>query len=199
MEQPTKSPDPNTNETAINEPGINSEPEPATDIPSSPSEEVDDGGKYKLSFEIDVSRRYNLHMARKLRDFGRLTKLFTIMGGSAAFVSFLNQTETITPWLGLAGTLSLTFATALDIVYGFEPASFQHRQLAKEYTTLLRQLNAGASVETVTDNYYAIEANEDAPQKRILNSAHNETLKNRGFVDKEKEEFSADKSWWVFW
>jgi hypothetical protein len=198
MEQPTKPTNTNTDEATINQPGINSEPEPAPIGAAETAIQIENDESYKLVFSIEVSRRYNLHMARGFRRLGQLTKLFTIMGGSAAFVGLLNQTQAITPWVGLAGTFVLTFATALDIVYGFDAASFEHRKLARDYTDLLRRHKSGEGTKNLTQDYYYIEANEQAGLKAVMNASHNQALRNMGYTEDEYEEYAVKVRWWQY-
>lgn len=187
--------DTGTAETAIEQPRLNGEPEPATIKSPQTTEEVEEENRFQLLFDIEVSRRYNLRMARGFRRLGQLTRFLTIMGGSAAFVGLLSEAKEFAPQVGLIGTFVLTVATALDIVFGFESSSFEHRKNAKDYTDLLRKLKAGTSPKSVRQDYYFIEANEQAPFQPVMNIVHNQTLKNLNYDETDCKELAVPISW----
>ncbi|WP_417846428.1 hypothetical protein [Thalassospira povalilytica] len=186
----------NTDQVSVTEPWVDSEPKPTSDDTTSPPQEIEAENRSTLVFEIEVSRRYNLRMARGFKRLGQITRLVTIIGGSTAFVGLLVEAQKFDPKIGLLGTLALTVATALDIVFGYDSLSFEHRKHAKDYTDLLRRFKIGDDPKEIREQYYLIEANEQAPFGPALNSSHNHALKNLGYDDKQYKDLAVNISWW---
>ena len=138
-------------------------------------------------------------MESAFRKWGQWIRLANILGGSTAFAALLSH---VPARFGLYGAALLAIATALDIVTGFDRRSFEHGQLRKDYTNLLKRLSAGEDAKTVRQDYYAIEAEEGPGIKAIINRSHNDALRMMGYRGRQYDDFKArimPWQWPVLW
>lgn len=143
---------------------------------------------HELLFNVRRSVRYHNRRRTFFERFHLLTNTIAVIFGSATILTVLSD---VSPYYPVAAGATVSFAAALDLVWGFSRMACLHADLARRFIALEREMVlARHYTEEDLDKFTAkrldIEADEP-PVMRVLDSlCYNELTRAMGY---SKEHF----------
>lgn len=139
---------------------------------------------HALDFLVERSIRY--HMRREgFFDFASRVVLFiATLLGSATFLALVNENQ----FWAQAAALTVTLASAFDLVFGFNGKARQHYELRKRFVRLQQRMLCdpdAKALEEMTRERLDIEADEPPIFRALDLLAHNEVMRSRGYDERD--------------
>ena len=149
---------------------------------------------WHLDFDIAVSRRYQIALAKHFTRLSDYTTVLSLIGGSAAVAGALGHGTQGELW----GGLLVTITTAASLAFHWPENARHHRTQYQRYTNLERrriELMANPtriSLNQLRIDFVEIEADESATLKVLSSQCHNEEVNRRGLGD----QYRVHLRWW---
>ena len=92
--------------------------------------------RWDIDFDVAKSIRYHAYRRSFWEGVDRISKILTVVSGTAVFVSIIGENNPAATWFALL----VAVASALDVVFGFSNLAKRHDGLYRDFSLLAQRI-----------------------------------------------------------